>query len=94
MQVWAIAIWVAEEYYSFTIFIAITVAFTTVSAFWETRKNLLDIQRLSRYTTPVRVFRGGSALPITIDSKELVPGDLLVIEQVLTTMHGFQQRAI
>lgn len=80
-QVWAIAVWLLEEYYLFSVFIAATAAASTLSAFWDVRKNLLDIQRISRFTAPVRVWRGGAA-PVTVDSSALVPGDVLVIEQV------------
>ena len=75
--------WLFEAYFAFSAFIAVTAAASTLSAFWDVRKNLLDIQRLSRFTTSVRVLRhdAGDAL-ITVDSSELVPGDVLVIDQV------------
>jgi P-type E1-E2 ATPase len=54
---------------------------STFMAFYDVRKNLLEVRRLSGFHARVRVLRGGSASPLEVDSAELVPGDVLVVQQ-------------
>jgi magnesium-transporting ATPase (P-type) len=58
-QVWAVIVWLTEAYYSFSAFIFVAAIATAVMNFWEVRKNLLDIQQLSKFTTQVEVRRSG-----------------------------------
>lgn len=59
-QIWAVIVWMTEAYYTFSMFILVAALATAVMNFWEVRKNLLDIQKLSKYTSSVRVVREGA----------------------------------
>lgn len=67
-----------ELYYTFSAFIFATAILTAVLNFWEVRKNLIEIRALSAYSRPVTVIRAG--LEMRIDSLQLVPGDIMSIE--------------
>ncbi len=77
-QIWAVIVWLTEAYWSFSIFILVSALATAVMNLVDVRRNLTDIRRLSLFTTPVGVLRDGA--PATVDSSELVPGDLLLLE--------------
>ncbi|RYG52123.1 hypothetical protein EON67_01920, partial [archaeon] len=77
-QLWAVIVWLTENYYSFSAFIFVTAIATAAMNFWEVRKNLRDIRALSLHVASVRVVRGG--VVVSLPSDQLVPGDIVHLE--------------
>lgn len=69
--------WCTEEYYTFSAFILVTALGSALVNLFDVRRNLLEVQRLSRFSTSVTAIRGGAAY--TMDSSELAPGDVVLI---------------
>jgi cation-transporting P-type ATPase 13A2 len=76
-QVWAVIVWLTESYWSFSLFILCMAILTAVMNFIDVRKNLLEIRRISLFTTLVRVRRDGKE--VEINSVGLVPGDIVIL---------------
>ncbi|CAD8065143.1 unnamed protein product [Paramecium primaurelia] len=74
----ALALWAYDDYLNYSLFIlAITIIQIGIEL-RDVRQNLLKIQRMIRFNVNVKVIRNNNQ--ITIQSKELIPGDLLIIE--------------
>jgi len=78
-QVWAVVVWVSEGYYSFSLFIFASAMATAVTNLLDLLKNLREIRRLSLFTAPCNVLRGDGG-SITVDSSQLIPGDVIVLD--------------
>jgi cation-transporting ATPase 13A2 len=76
-QIWAIIVWLLQAQYIYCGFIFFTAVGSAVLNFLDVKRNLLNMHKLSRYSTDVNVLRGG--VWMTIDSADLVPGDLCEI---------------
>lgn len=80
-QVWAVVVWLTEQYWSFSMFILVSAIATAVMNLLDVRKNLNEIRRLSLYTVGVTVIRDGKEKQI--DSSELIPGDTVRVHHNL-----------
>ncbi|CAK79482.1 unnamed protein product (macronuclear) [Paramecium tetraurelia] len=74
----ALALWAYDDYLNYSLFIlAITIIQIGIEL-RDVRQNLQKIQKMIRFNVDVKVIRNNNQ--ITIESKELIPGDLLIIE--------------
>lgn len=79
-QMFSIILWMLESYYLFAMGI-LGFAFVTLGMnLVETRRNLSDISRMARLQSQVRVRRAGHPKFVKMDAAELVPGDIIQIE--------------
>jgi cation-transporting ATPase 13A2 len=83
-QVFSIALWYSNSYSKFATIIVVTTIISLIVSIYETRSNLLNIQRMAKYSCDVNVYRfnaAGEREQMKISSRELVPGDLLEIPE-------------
>lgn len=73
-QIGAILLWFNNYYEKYATVILVTSALSLLISAYETRSNLLKIQKISKYSIDVTVIRNGER--INIPSEELVPGDI------------------
>ena len=73
-QVASIVLWCIDDYYLYAITIAIISIASAISTLIETKRNLIRLRDMSRYTCPIQVRREGKWQ--NVDSSELVPGDV------------------
>lgn len=74
--------WYCNDYTSYATVIIVLTILSLIVSVWETRVNLVSIQKLSKYSCEVTVFRKdekGELTPTKMSSTELVPGDLYEI---------------
>ncbi len=83
-QIGSVILWMFNDYKAY----ACVIIFATISSLlistYETRQNLLDIQKMAKYECNITVFRKDSNNKINskiISSTELVPGDLFEIQK-------------
>ena len=74
-QIYSIILWCAEAYYYFAGCIAIIAAVSIVTTLLETRRRLFALSEVARFTSQVRVNRGGQW--VAMDSSALIPGDVV-----------------
>ncbi|CAD8075516.1 unnamed protein product [Paramecium sonneborni] len=77
-QLSALALWAYDDYLNYSLFI-LTITIIQISIeLRDVRQNLFKIQKMIRFNIDVKVIRNNNQ--IIIQSKELIPGDLLIIE--------------
>ena len=83
-QVFSITLWMVNQYKLYASIIIITTLISLFVGAWETRKNLLNIQTMARYSCPVNILRkeanSNQAEFIQKASTELVPGDIFELQ--------------
>ena len=84
-QVFSVILWFTNEYKLYATIIIITTLISLFVGAWETRKNLVNIQTMARYSCPVNILRKESnsnkATFVQKSSKELVPGDIFELQE-------------
>ncbi|KAH7649986.1 hypothetical protein FG379_001830 [Cryptosporidium bovis] len=87
-QISAIIIWVNSSYMEYAICIIIITFFTLLSSVYETRSSHIKMREMSKLNIKVSVISIDSDLTEPseeiIDSTELIPGDLILIEPGMT----------
>jgi cation-transporting ATPase 13A3/4/5 len=71
-------LWYAEDYNNYATIILLTSIFSVGESLYEYKKNYAKLQELSRNECQLEVVRWDGRH--TIGSRELVPGDLVVLE--------------
>ena len=83
-QVFSVILWFTNQYELYASVIIITTLISLFVGAWETRKNLLNIQTMARYSCPVNILRKESfsnkASFVQRNSTELVPGDIFELQ--------------
>ena len=84
-QVFSIALWYSNQYEYYATIIVVTTLISLFVGTFETRKNLKNIQVMSRYSCPVNILRKdletNQPMFVTKSSKELVPGDIFELQE-------------
>ena len=84
-QVFSIALWYSNQYEYYATIIVFTTLVSLFVGTFETRKNLKNIQVMSRYSCPVNILRKdletNQPMFVTKSSKELVPGDIFELQE-------------
>ena len=84
-QVFSIILWMNNQYEYYASIIIVTTLVSLFVGTYETRKNLKNIQEMSRYSCRVNVLRKDRETnqPVfkDISSKELVPGDIFELQE-------------
>lgn len=75
-QIGSVILWFCNSYEKYAAVILVTTVFSLLYSVWETKQNLLSIQKMSKYSVEVNAFREGKVLKI--QSHELVPGDIYI----------------
>ena len=78
-QVGSIVLWFNNNYVKYAVVIIIMTVVSIIYAVYETRVNLLQIKKMSKYSIDVVILRDGNFTNMTSD--ELVPGDVYIIPQ-------------
>lgn len=77
------ALWYWDGYRAYASCILILSVLSATTSLIETRKNLKSIREMAMYSCPVNVMREGDENNLkTIDSSELVPGDVIEIPEM------------
>lgn len=56
-QFFSIVLWLNNNYVKYAVVIIITTLISLIVSVWETRSNLLSIQKMAKYSCPVEVYR-------------------------------------
>ena len=84
-QVFSIILWFTNEYEYYASIIIVTTLISLGVGTYETRKNLLTIQMMSRYSCRVNILRKdpetNQPVPKNLSSTELVPGDVFELQE-------------
>ena len=84
-QVYSIFLWYFTEYVYYATVIVVLTIISLIISVHGTYKNLKQLQKISHYSCPVKVFRKNEKNeymdPIEVSSTELVPGDLFEIPE-------------
>jgi cation-transporting ATPase 13A3/4/5 len=83
-QLFSVILWFSNNYAKFATIIVITTIISLIVSVYETRSNLLNIQKMAKYSCDVSVIRQnekGIREEVKISSRELVPGDLVEIPE-------------
>ena len=84
-QVFSIILWMTNQYEYYASIIIITTLISLFVGTYETRKNLKNIQKMSRYSCQVNVLRKNRETNQpnfeAINSKNLVPGDIFELQE-------------
>ncbi|XP_055933126.1 polyamine-transporting ATPase 13A3-like [Argiope bruennichi] len=83
-QSFIVIIWFLQLYYQFGICIIILSVISVSATVWETRKQTKSLRNAMRSESVATVYRDGKEKKIS--SKELVPGDVLILSQTPFTM--------
>ena len=70
--------WLLQNYWHYALIVAVITSLAAVVSLVISRQNFRRLRELSRHIQPVSAIRGGATL--TLQSTELVPGDLMVVE--------------
>ena len=82
-QLFSIILWYNNEYELYATVILVTSLFSLIYGTYETRKNLLNLQKMAKYSCEVNVKRinqNNETKFETINSRDLVPGDLFEVQ--------------
>ena len=83
-QVFSIILWMMNQYELYASIIILTTLVSLFVGTLETRKNLLNIQTMARYSCPVNILRkeknSNKASFVQRPSTELVPGDIFELQ--------------
>lgn len=81
-QAFAILFWTLDEYYYYSIYIVIMSLVSLVVTTYEIRVNQRRLREKVHGSTEVLVWRDGSETKTeTIDSSQLVPGDVFIVDK-------------
>ena len=84
-QVYSTILWYCTDYYYYASVIIVLTILSLILSVHGTYKNLKQLQEISRYSCPVKVYRKNENNeymdPIEVSSTELVPGDLFEIPE-------------
>ena len=84
-QLYSIILWYATEYYYYATVIVVLTILSLVLSVYGTYKNLKQLQKISRYSCQVKVYRKNDKNEymdsVEMSSEELVPGDLFEIPE-------------
>ena len=84
-QVFSVILWMTNDYELYASIIIFTSLVSLFVGAWETRKNLLNIKVMARYSCPVNVLRkeadSNKASFTKKISTELVPGDIFELQE-------------
>ena len=81
-QLYSIILWYCTEYYYYASVIVFITVISLIISVNETHRNLIQIQKMSKYSCPVNVYRrneNNEIIVSNISSIDLVPGDLYEI---------------
>ena len=81
-QLYSIILWILTEYYLYSFIIIILTLVSLIISLRETYSNLKKIEKLSKYSCPVNIYRKntiGELIIKNISSLELVPGDVFEV---------------
>ena len=81
-QLYSIILWILTEYYLYSFIIIILTLISLVISLKETYSNLKKIEKLSKYSCPVNIYRKNSLGELIVQnnsSLELVPGDIFEV---------------
>lgn len=56
-QVFSIMLWLNNDYAKYAIVIILTTLISLIISVYETRSNLVNIQQMAKYSSPINVFR-------------------------------------
>ena len=82
-QIFSVFLWMFNNYQVYASLIIVTTAISLLVSTYETRKNMLSIQEMARYSCAVNVYRkdeNGNRNIMNVQSTELVPGDLFEVQ--------------
>ena len=84
-QVFSVILWMTNQYELYASIIIFTTLVSLFVGAWETRKNLVNIQTMARYSCLVNVLRkdknSNRANFVQMQSTELVPGDIFELQE-------------
>ena len=83
-QLYSVILWILTEYYLYSFIIIILTLISLIISLKETYSNLKKIEKLSKYSCPVNIYRknsSGEIIIYTISSLDLVPGDLFEVPE-------------
>jgi cation-transporting ATPase 13A2 len=81
-QVFSVILWYNNEYSNYATIIVITTIISLIVSIYETSSNLLNIQKMAKYSCEVNIFKlndKGVRVEQKTSSRELVPGDVVEI---------------
>ena len=78
-QIFSFILWINNGYQAYAYVIIVTTIISLLISSYETRSNLLNIQRMARYKCDIKVLRDGQL--IEVSSEELVPGDVFTLPE-------------
>merc|ERR1719262_101907 len=76
-QAYTVILWSLQYYWKFAVIIAVTSVISVTASVWETRRQNRNLRDKMKSESTIVVLRNGSA--IEKSSKELVPGDVLLL---------------
>ncbi|CAN7980624.1 unnamed protein product [Ixodes pacificus] len=83
-QMFIVAVWLIQLYYQFGVCVIILSVISVTVSVWQTRKQTRALKEAVHSESTLTVLR--DALEVTVSSKELVPGDVIIIPEQQHTM--------
>eukprot|EP00771_Trimastix_marina_P002919 gnl/Trimastix_PCT/4093.p1 GENE.gnl/Trimastix_PCT/4093~~gnl/Trimastix_PCT/4093.p1 ORF type:complete len:1496 (-),score=347.32 gnl/Trimastix_PCT/4093:114-4601(-) len=83
-QILSTLFWMLDNYYIYASSIFFISVISVVTSFFETRRNLVNIHKMSVFKCTLGVFRDHAATPTPVDSTDLLPGDRVELTGGLT----------
>ncbi|EFA74589.1 P-type ATPase [Heterostelium album PN500] len=81
-QIYSVILWSFEEYYYYAGAILLIATVSSILSLKEIRSNLISLKEMSTYVCEIKVLREGQFT--TVQSSDLVPGDIIDIPTNLT----------
>ncbi|KAA8495587.1 Vacuolar cation-transporting ATPase YPK9 [Porphyridium purpureum] len=85
-QIWSVILWLLERYEFYAIMILITSLGSALLEAKEIYSNQQRLARLAAITSDVLVERGENGGAVRVSSEQLVPGDVIILEQGMDLM--------
>ncbi|EFC43379.1 predicted protein, partial [Naegleria gruberi] len=80
-QVASVCVWLSENYYVYAVAIAVMSSISSIISMYETRTNMVKLKEMTTFNCGVnKLSQHNSISKHRIDSTELLPGDLIEIE--------------
>ena len=76
-QAFAILLWFLTDFKIYGTIISLLVLYNLIDSTIETRSNLINLRKMSKYSIEIKVLRNKKL--IKIDSADLVPGDVFIL---------------
>lgn len=83
-QIFSVFLWLADDYVYYALCILVISVVSVANTLIETRSTMRRLQQMSRFNCDVRVWR--NEFWKQLDLAELVPGDVIEIDQQMTTV--------